>query len=37
MFARAVGGRRAEDKRWFAIKPMNCPGHVLIFKHGLKS
>src|SRR5713226_7007736 len=26
-----------EDKRWFAIKPMNCPGHVQIFKHGLKS
>jgi hypothetical protein len=21
----------------FAIKPMNCPGHVQIFKHGLKS
>ena len=26
-----------EDNREFAIKPMNCPGHVLIFKHGLKS
>ncbi len=26
-----------EDDREFAIKPMNCPGHVLIFKHGLKS
>jgi threonyl-tRNA synthetase len=30
-----------EDKeaehRVFAIKPMNCPGHVQIFKHGLKS
>ncbi|MEM7461124.1 MAG: threonine--tRNA ligase [Pseudomonadota bacterium] len=25
------------DHRIFAIKPMNCPGHVLIFKHGLKS
>jgi threonyl-tRNA synthetase len=22
---------------WFALKPMNCPGHVQIFKHGLKS
>ncbi|TIV44135.1 MAG: threonine--tRNA ligase, partial [Mesorhizobium sp.] len=21
----------------FALKPMNCPGHVQIFKHGLKS
>ena len=26
-----------EDDRVFAIKPMNCPGHVMIFKHGLKS
>ncbi|MEF2546712.1 threonine--tRNA ligase [Aurantimonas sp. E1-2-R+4] len=26
-----------EDERVFAIKPMNCPGHVQIFKHGLKS
>jgi threonyl-tRNA synthetase len=26
-----------EDERTFAIKPMNCPGHVQIFKHGLKS
>ena len=26
-----------EDEREFAIKPMNCPGHVLIFKHGLRS
>ncbi len=26
-----------EDDRTFAIKPMNCPGHVAIFKHGLKS
>ncbi|MEM8839163.1 MAG: threonine--tRNA ligase [Pseudomonadota bacterium] len=28
---------QTEDERVFAIKPMNCPGHVLIFKHGLKS
>ena len=27
----------AEDQRTFALKPMNCPGHVQIFKHGLKS
>ncbi len=25
------------DHRVFAIKPMNCPGHVQIFKYGLKS
>ncbi|MCY2955587.1 MAG: threonine--tRNA ligase [Planctomycetota bacterium] len=25
------------EKRDFAIKPMNCPGHILIFKQGLKS
>ena len=28
---------KTEDDRVFAIKPMNCPGHVQIFKHGLKS
>ena len=37
MFAAQSAGDEAEDRRWFAIKPMNCPGHVLIFKHGLKS
>ncbi len=26
-----------EDARVFALKPMNCPGHVQIYKHGLKS
>jgi threonyl-tRNA synthetase len=25
------------EKREYALKPMNCPGHVLIFKHGLRS
>ncbi|MCX7324188.1 MAG: threonine--tRNA ligase, partial [Hyphomicrobiales bacterium] len=25
------------DQRVFALKPMNCPGHVQLFKHGLKS
>ncbi|MGP1437548.1 MAG: threonine--tRNA ligase [Treponema sp.] len=25
------------EKRTFALKPMNCPGHVEIFKRGLKS
>jgi threonyl-tRNA synthetase len=26
-----------EDERVYALKPMNCPGHVQIFKHGLRS
>jgi threonyl-tRNA synthetase len=25
------------DERTFAIKPMNCPGHVQVFKQGLRS
>lgn len=25
------------DERVYAIKPMNCPGHIQIFKHGLRS
>lgn len=25
------------DERVFALKPMNCPGHVQVFKNGLKS
>ena len=37
MFAVQSAGEEAEDKRIFALKPMNCPGHVQIFKHGLKS
>src|ERR1051325_8465622 len=37
MFVAQPAGDAAEDKRRFAIKPMNCPGHVQIFKHGLKS
>ncbi len=28
---------KTEDDRVFALKPMNCPGHVQIFKNGLKS
>jgi threonyl-tRNA synthetase len=28
---------RNDDERVYAIKPMNCPGHVQIFKNGLKS
>ncbi|MDR3375695.1 MAG: threonine--tRNA ligase [Ancalomicrobiaceae bacterium] len=37
MFAVQSAGDEAEDKRIFALKPMNCPGHIQIFKHGLKS
>src|SRR5215217_5803214 len=29
--------KREDDERVYAIKPMNCPGHVQIFKNGLKS
>lgn len=25
------------EKRTFAVKPMNCPGHVQVFNHGLHS
>ena len=28
---------RTPDERLYAIKPMNCPGHIQIFKHGLRS
>ena len=28
---------RTEDERMWAIKPMNCPGHVQIFKKNLRS
>ncbi|WP_028033446.1 threonine--tRNA ligase [Chelativorans sp. J32] len=37
MFKVECADEEAEDKRVFALKPMNCPGHVQIFKHGLKS
>jgi len=37
MFKVECADEEAEDKRTFALKPMNCPGHVQIFKHGLKS
>ncbi len=29
--------QHGDDERVYAIKPMNCPGHVQIFKNGLKS
>jgi threonyl-tRNA synthetase len=28
---------RTPDERLYAIKPMNCPGHIPIFKQGIKS
>jgi threonyl-tRNA synthetase len=28
---------RTEDERVFAIKPMNCPGHVQVFRNDLRS
>ena len=37
MFQATSAGDNTEDERVYAIKPMNCPGHVQIFKHGLKS
>jgi threonyl-tRNA synthetase len=38
MFGATPAGEAAEDgDRVYAIKPMNCPGHVQIFKHGLRS
>jgi threonyl-tRNA synthetase len=37
MFAATSAGDETEDEQVFAIKPMNCPGHVQIFKHGLRS
>jgi threonyl-tRNA synthetase len=29
--------RVADDAAWLAIKPMNCPAHVLVFKQGITS
>ena len=37
MFKATVAGDETGDERVFALKPMNCPGHVQIFKHGLRS
>ncbi|MDP9084365.1 MAG: threonine--tRNA ligase [Pseudomonadota bacterium] len=28
---------KTPDERTFAIKPMNCPGHIQVFKQGLRS
>ena len=32
-----LASTEAEQDRITALKPMNCPGHVQIFRHGLKS
>ncbi len=37
MFSATSAGDDTEDERVYAIKPMNCPGHIQIFKHGLRS
>jgi threonyl-tRNA synthetase len=36
--ARPAGDEaEGEDERIYALKPMNCPGHIQIFKNGLRS
>ena len=37
MFAVTSAGKETGDEQVFALKPMNCPGHVQLFKHGLRS
>ncbi|WP_376787779.1 threonine--tRNA ligase [Sphingomonas sp. LM7] len=27
----------SDDAQWMALKPMNCPAHILIFRQGIKS
>jgi threonyl-tRNA synthetase len=36
-FGESMFMTRTPDDRVFAIKPMNCPGHVQVFKQGLRS
>ena len=31
------GALVSDDADWMALKPMNCPAHILIFKQGIKS
>ena len=28
---------KSEDDRDFALKPMNCPGHMMLYRHGVRS
>ena len=37
MFIAEVEEEHAQEKRVNALKPMNCPGHVQVYNHGLKS
>lgn len=38
MFKVAVkSGEAPDDVKWLGLKPMNCPGHVQIFKQGITS
>ncbi|MBL0849089.1 MAG: threonine--tRNA ligase [Candidatus Liberibacter ctenarytainae] len=37
MFSVQCADEQVEELRLFALKPMNCPGHVEVFKHALKS
>jgi threonyl-tRNA synthetase len=36
-FAENMFMTQTPDERVFAIKPMNCPGHIQVFKQGLRS
>ncbi len=36
-FGESMFMTKTPDERTFAIKPMNCPGHVQVFKQGLRS
>jgi threonyl-tRNA synthetase len=36
-FGESMYTTRTPDERVYAIKPMNCPGHVQIFKQGIRS
>lgn len=33
----AASPKVADDADWLAIKPMNCPAHVMVFKQGITS
>jgi threonyl-tRNA synthetase len=38
MFKVAIKSEESPDEvKWLGVKPMNCPGHVQIFKQGIKS
>lgn len=37
MFKAIPAAEDLDHEHIYALKPMNCPGHVQIFKHGLKS